>query len=243
MWKLIVLLFLSFPCLAAGTLKIATEANYPPFEYLDESGQFQGLDIDIANALCQQMKVQCEFLHKGFDRLLPGLQFNNFDAVIAALNPTPARRKLVAFSDLYYDSGAVFVARMNRYQSHHDFSGQSIGVQNGSVHLRYLIDKASMERVLVVPYHSYLTAFVDLQNDNVDLVLVDYAVAKVWLAQPDNKEFAIVGETLIDPHYFSEGYAIAVNKNNSALLEQLNQALQQIKLSGEYERIISRYLD
>ncbi|MFO6424538.1 transporter substrate-binding domain-containing protein [Motilimonas sp. KMU-193] len=243
MWKLIGLLLLSFHSLAAGTLRIATDASYPPFEYIDQAGQFQGLDIDIANALCRQMKVECAFLHKSFDSLLPGLQFNNYDAVIAALNPTPERRQQVAFSELYYESGAVFIAKAGRYSSYHNLSDQSIGVQNGSVQLRYLLDKPKMESALVVPYHSYSMAFSDLVNGNIDLVLVDDAVAKVWLGKSENKGFTIVGDTLIDPQYFGDGYAIAVNKRNSKLLNQLNQALQQIKLSGEYQRIISSYFN
>ncbi len=242
MWKLLCLILLSFHSLAAGSLKIATEANYPPFEYLDDAGQFQGLDIDIAKALCRQMKVQCEFFDKSFDSLLPGLQFNNYDLVIAALNPTQERLQQVAFSDLYYESGAVFIAKSGQFSSTSDLSDQSIGVQNGSVQLSYLLEQPNKQGLLVVPYHSYFNAFLDLTSGNIDLVLVDYAVAKVWLAKPDNKGFSIVGDKLIDPPYFSEGYAIAVNKNNLALLKQLNQALQQIKLSGEYARIISNYL-
>ncbi|MCE2595019.1 transporter substrate-binding domain-containing protein [Motilimonas cestriensis] len=241
MWRVLLLCCLSFQSIAASRIQFATEASYPPFEYLDDAGQFAGLDIDLANALCRHLKAECVFHNKAFDSLIPALQFRNYDAVIAALNATEARSALVAFTDIYYDSSAVFVAKKGVYSGKVNVKNQAVGVQNGSQQQRYLIEEKEMQGALTVPYASYAKAFTDLKAGDIDAVLVDFAVAEAWLLLPENNKFEMVGEKITDVDFFGLGYAIAVNKSNKRLLRDLNNALKQIKASGEYKRIIMKY--
>ncbi|MDO6524404.1 transporter substrate-binding domain-containing protein [Motilimonas sp. 1_MG-2023] len=241
MWRVLLLCCLSFQSVAASRIQFATEASYPPFEYLDDAGQFAGLDIDLANALCRHLKAECVFHNKAFDSLIPALQFRNYDAVIAALNVTEARSALVAFTDIYYDSSAVFVAKKGTYDGAVNVKNQAIGVQNGSQQQRYLVEEPSMQGALTVPYATYAKAFADLRLGDIDAVLVDFAVADAWLQAPTNSEFEIVGKKITDVEYFGLGYGIAVNKSNKRLLRDLNKALKQIKATGEYDRIIMKY--
>ncbi|MCE0557161.1 transporter substrate-binding domain-containing protein [Motilimonas sp. E26] len=241
MWRVLLLCCLSFQSVAASRIQFATEASYPPFEYLDDVGQFAGLDIDLANALCRHLKAECVFHNKAFDSLIPALQFRNYDAVIAALNVTEARSALVAFTDIYYDSSAVFVAKKGTYDGAVNVKNQAIGVQNGSQQQRYLVEEPSMQGALTVPYATYAKAFADLRLGDIDAVLVDFAVADAWLQAPTNSEFEIVGKKITDVEYFGLGYGIAVNKSNKRLLRGLNKALKQIKATGEYDRIIMKY--
>lgn len=241
MWRVLLLCCLSFQSIAASRIQFATEASYPPFEYINDAGQFAGLDIDLANALCRQLKVECTFHNKAFDSLIPALQFRNYDAVIAALNATEARSALVTFTDIYYDSSAVFVAKKGTFEGAINVKNQAIGVQNGSQQQRYLIQEQGMQGALTVPYATYAKAFADLSLGDIDAVLVDFAVAEAWLLLPENNEFEMVGEKITDVDYFGLGYAIAVNKSNKILLRDLNKALKQIKVSGEYDRIIMKY--
>ena len=241
MWRVLLLCLFSGQAIANNALQIATEASYPPFEYIDEEGRFAGLDIDLARALCRELKTECEFHNKAFDSLIPALQFRNYDAVIAALNATEDRRRLVAFTDIYYDSSAVFVAKKGQYPAGMTVKEQAIGVQNGSQQQRYLILEPSMQGGLVVPYASYAKAFSDLAGGHIDAVLVDDAVAQSWLLRPENQHYEQVGAKLTDADYFGLGYAIAVNKSNTRLLNDLNLALKRIKASGEYQRILTHY--
>jgi arginine/ornithine transport system substrate-binding protein len=92
------------------TLRIALEGKYPPFEYLDTSNQLVGFNVDLANALCAEMKVQCEFTRFDFDNLIPSLNANKADAVVSSLSITEEREKLVQFTDVYSRVPGGFVA-------------------------------------------------------------------------------------------------------------------------------------
>src|SRR5690606_17599012 len=103
-------LFMLSSSIFAQTIKFAMEATYPPFEYVDASGNIKGFDVDIANALCQQLKAQCEFSNQPFNSLIPSLQLGKFDAIISALGITTERAKQVSFTNPYYQPSGSFVA-------------------------------------------------------------------------------------------------------------------------------------
>ncbi|MGG6124945.1 transporter substrate-binding domain-containing protein, partial [Pantoea allii] len=81
----------------AATFRIATEASYPPFEFVDANNKLQGFDLDLANALCKELDATCTFTNQAFDCLIPSLKFRRFDAVMAGRDITPEREKQVLF--------------------------------------------------------------------------------------------------------------------------------------------------
>ncbi|MCE9904896.1 transporter substrate-binding domain-containing protein, partial [Hafnia paralvei] len=91
-----VLAGISVSASAAETIRFAAEASYPPFEFMDANNQMQGFDIDLANAICKQMKATCTFTNQSFDSLIPSLKFKRIDAVISGMDMTPERQKQVA---------------------------------------------------------------------------------------------------------------------------------------------------
>ena len=104
-------LVMSAPAFSEGdTLRVATEGTYPPWSFKDASGQLQGFDVDIANALCAQMKVKCQIVAQAWDGIIPGLQANRYDAIVASMSTTPARRKQVLFTNKYKDTTSSFIA-------------------------------------------------------------------------------------------------------------------------------------
>ena len=222
-------------------IRFATEATYPPFEYTDESGKIKGFDIDIAQALCQQMKVECTFSNQSFNSLVPSLKIGKFDAVIASLGVTSERLKQVDFTNAYYEPSAVFVAALNKHYTLNDIDGKSVGAQEGSTFLKYLQDKYG-NKITVKSYASVQDAFLDLVAGRVDLVLADTPIATTWIKQPANiKQFAIIGKPIADHEYFGVGYGIAVRKNNPELLNAFNKALADIKANGIYQKIRKQY--
>src|SRR5688572_3259680 len=120
------------------TIRFATEATYPPFEYIDSSGQIKGFDIDIATAICQQIKAQCSFSNQGFNSLIPSLKIGKFDALISALGITLEREKQVGFTQTYYQPSASFVATLQKNYKLNELTGKIIGVQQGSTFEKYL---------------------------------------------------------------------------------------------------------
>ena len=225
----------SFNAAAQEEIKFAMEATYAPFEYMDENNQIQGFDVDLANALCEEMKATCTFHNQAFDSLIPALKFKRYDAAISAMDITEARLQQVNFSDAYYDNSAAFISIEGKVADQAALEGKRIGVQNGSTHQSFLLEQ--MTGVTAVPYSSYQDAFIDMKNGRIDSVFGDTAVVAEWFKKQDNLTY--VGEQVTNQEYFGNGFGIAVNKSNPELVAQLNTALAAVKANGEYDKIFN----
>lgn len=222
---------------AAQTIRFATEASYAPFEFVDGNNQIQGFDIDLANAVCKEMQATCTFTNQAFDSLIPSLKFRRFDAVISGMDITPERQQQVAFSNPYYENSASFIAAKGKYTDLASLSGKRVGMQNGSTHQKYLLDKHP--EITAVPYDSYQNAILDLKNGRLDSVFGDSAVVNEWLVKDDN--LAIVGDKITDKSYFGTGLGIAVRQNNTALVDQFNTALNKVKQDGTWQTLYQKW--
>ncbi|GMM87179.1 lysine/arginine/ornithine ABC transporter substrate-binding protein [Vibrio fortis] len=227
----------SFNAAAQQEIKFAMEATYAPFEFMDENNQIQGFDVDLANALCEEMKAKCTFHNQAFDSLIPALKFKRYDAAISAMDITDARLKQVNFSNAYYDNSAAFISIEGKVADQAALEGKRVGVQNGSTHQSYLLEQ--MTGVTAVPYSSYQDAFIDMKNGRIDSVFGDTAVVAEWFKKQDNLTY--VGDQVTNQEYFGNGFGIAVNKSNQELVDQLNVALAAVKANGEYDEIFNKY--
>jgi len=227
----------SFNAAAQEEIKFAMEATYAPFEYMDENNQIQGFDVDLANALCEELKATCTFHNQAFDSLIPALKFKRYDAAISAMDITEARLQQVNFSDAYYDNSAAFISIEGKVADQAALEGKRVGVQNGSTHQSFLLEQ--MTGVTAVPYSSYQDAFIDMKNGRIDSVFGDTAVVAEWFKKQDNLTY--VGDQVTNQEYFGNGFGIAVNKSNQELVDQLNVALAAVKANGEYDKIFNKY--
>jgi arginine transport system substrate-binding protein len=227
----------------AQNISFATEATYPPFESVESSGKIVGFDIDIMNALCTQMKAQCTIENAPFDSLIPSLNVGKYDAIIAAMAITAQRQKVVSFTDAYYQDTASFIAKKSAHLKLDPASlkGKTIGVQGDTTFYQYL--KATYgKNIKINTYKSQESAFSDLSNGRIDLVMGDTPLNAVWLKQDKNtQDYTYVGKPIDDVTYFGTGNGIAVKKSNSKLLTQLNNALAAIKKNGEYQKIMTKW--
>ena len=228
---------ISFTASAAETIRFATEASYPPFEFVDANNKIMGFDVDLANALCKEMNATCTFTNQAFDSLIPSLKFRRFDAVMAGMDITPEREKQVLFSKPYYENSALFISQKGKAADVAALKGKRVGVQNGTTHQKYLTDKHS--DITTVPYDSYQNAILDLKNGRIDAVFGDTAVVNEWLKQ--NQNLAAVGEKVTDKAYFGTGLGIAVRQGNSALQEKFNSALDKVKADGTWKTIYNKW--
>ncbi|MBC8945272.1 MULTISPECIES: arginine ABC transporter substrate-binding protein [Xenorhabdus] len=215
------------------TLRFATEATYPPFEFIDENNKIQGFDVDLANAICKRIHAECTFTNQAFDSLIPSLKFRRVDVLMAGIDITPDRQNQVDFTDTYYDNSAIFVTAKGKYSQLTELKGKLVGTQNGTTHQKYLMEQH--KELKSVPYDSYQNAILDLKNGRIDALFGDTAVVNVWLKK--NKELGTIGEKVTDKNYFGTGLGIAVRKGNTVLLNKLNQALAEIKQDGTYDTI------
>lgn len=242
-FTLLLMLFSAFSIFAEPikNIRFATEASYPPFEYIDQSGQIKGFDIDLARALCEQLKAQCTFTNQSFNSLIPSLKLGKFDAIIAALGITKEREEQVDFTHPYYEPSASFVAPLSKRYTIASLVSKTIGVQQGTTFEKYLKEKYQNQSTLK-SYASIQDAFLDLVSGRIDLVLADTPIAQEWLKREENsKNFGIVDHPIVDHNYFGSGYGIAVRKENNTLLQSLNDALSKIKKAGQYDTLMKKY--
>lgn len=228
---------LSISASAAQTLRFATEASYPPFESMNAENKIVGFDIDLANALCKEIGATCTFNNQSFDSLIPGLKFHRIDAAMAGMDITPEREKQVLFTHPYYDNSALFIGVAGKYASIADLKGKKVGVQNGTTHQKFINDKHP--EITTFPYDSYQNARLDLQNGRIDAVFGDTAVVTEWLKS--NAKLAAVGDKVTDKDYFGTGLGIAVRKDNAALVQKFNDALDKVKKNGTWDAIYNKW--
>ncbi|MBD8163173.1 arginine ABC transporter substrate-binding protein [Erwinia persicina] len=222
---------------ATQTLRFATEASYPPFEFVDSDNKIQGFDVDLANALCREIGAECTFTNQAFDSLIPSLKFRRFDAVMAGMDITPEREKQVLFTQPYYENSALFITQKDKVASVDALKGKRVGVQNGTTHQKYLNEK--LKDIKVVPYDSYQNAILDLKNGRIDAVFGDTAVVNEWLKQ--NPNLAPMGDKVTDKAYFGTGLGIAIRQGNTELQGKFNAALDKVKANGTYKTIYSKW--
>jgi len=218
---------------AADKIRFAASATYPPFESLNRENQLVGFDIDLAKALCQQMKADCTFTNNAFDSLIPSLKFRRYDAVISGMDITAERSKQVDFTQPYYANSAIVIARKDQFSDFAALKGKRLGIENGTTHQKYLQEKHP--EVTVVAYDSYQNAILDMKNGRLDGVFGDSAVVNQWLKT--NSDLATVGEHVTDADYFGTGLGIAVRKGNTELRDRFNHALAELKANGRWQQI------
>jgi arginine/ornithine transport system substrate-binding protein len=225
-------------------LRIGVEGAYPPFSQVGTDGKLQGFDIDIANAVCAEMKADCLMVQQEFDGMIPGLNARKLDAVVASMSITDERKKSVDFSDKYYQTPARYVTKADATApvSVDGLKGKRIGVQRTTIHDRFAT--ATFTQSEIVRYTKQDDVFLDLTAGRLDGALVDLIAAdQGFLKLPTGKGFAFQGPTYTDPAFFGVGAGIAVRKGDTALLNRINAALKAIRGNGTYKKIQDKYFD
>lgn len=223
---------------AADKLKIGTEGAYPPFNFIDESGELKGFDVEIAGALCAAMKVECEYIKQDWDGIIPALLAKKFDAIVASMSITEERKQSVAFTDRYYSNLIRFVGPKGQTidTSLEGLKGKSIGAQRATVAASYLEDKLGSDASIKL-YDTQENANLDLVNGRLDLMFADGLVMYEWLKTKDGEGFQFYGEGLS----LDDGVGIAVRKEDEALAGKINEAIKAIRADGTYDKINAKY--
>jgi arginine/ornithine transport system substrate-binding protein len=251
MKKLLVVFLLSLLAAATGAsaqeprkILLGVEGAYPPFSQVGPDGKLKGFDIDIAHALCEQMKAQCVMVQQEFDGLIPSLQAKKVDAVIASMSITEERQKVVDFTDKYYRTPARFVAKKGSTLAvtAAGLKGKRVGVQRTTTHDRFATD--TFKEAEIVRYAKQDDVFLDLVAGRLDGALVDWiAASDGFLKSAAGKDFAFLGPVFIDYKYFGVGAGIAVRKGDTSLRDDFNAAIKAIRANGTYKKIQDKYFE
>lgn len=228
---------------ADGELRFGLDGGYPPFASPNTEGQLVGFDIDLGEALCAEMKRKCVWVRQEWDALIPGLQANKFDAILASMLITPERKQKVLFTKPYYAAKALFVGPGTNSVEQitaAELDGKTVGVETATAYGKYLETKFG-DRVEIREYPTVTEAFADLKSERIDYVLND-ANSSYFAIKRDGEAGALrlIGEPVVDP-ILGEGVGIAVAKTNTELRDELNSALDNVISSGKYESINKKY--
>ena len=218
----------------AGKLTMSTNAAFPPYEMTADDGSFEGIDIEVAAAIADKLGLELQIDDMDFDAALLATQSGKSDMVMAGVTVTDERQKVMDFSDTYAEGiQSVIVPEDSDIASVDDLAGKTIGTQRGTTGYIYCTDDFGEDSV--VAYDNGLTAVQALNNGQVDAVVIDNAPAKEFVA-------ANTGLKILDTAYAQEDYAIGVAKGNTALLDAINGALEELQADGTLQSIVDKYI-
>ena len=218
-----------------GTLVMATNAEFPPYEYHDGSDdQIVGIDAEIAAAIAEKLGYTLEIEDIAFDSVIPEVTSGKADFGMAGMTVTEERKKSVNFSDSYATAvQVVIVTEDSDIAGIDDLSGKIIGVQSGTTGDLYATDDFGDENV--ERYNKGMEAVQALSQGKVDAVIIDNEPAKVFVQET-------AGLKILESAYAEEEYAIAINLDNTEFLNDVNAALAELKADGTIDNIVSKYI-
>ena len=217
-----------------GKLIMSTNAAFPPYEMTTDSGEFEGIDIETAQAIADKLGLELQSDDMDFDAALLAVQQGKSDMVMAGVTVTDERQNVMDFTDSYATGiQSIIVKEDSDIASVDDLAGKKIGTQRGTTGYLYCSDDFGDENV--VAYDDGLTAVQMLNNGQVDCVVIDNAPAKEFIA-------ANPGLKLLDTAYVEESYAIGIGKGNTELKDAINTALEELKADGTLQAIVDKYI-
>ena len=217
----------------AGKLTMATNAAFPPYEMTTDAGDFEGIDIETAQAIADKLGLELQIDDMDFDAALLSVQQGKADIVMAGVTVTDERKAVMDFSDSYATGiQSIIVPEGSDIASPDDLAGKKIGTQRGTTGYIYCSDDFGDENV--VAYDDGLTAVQALNNGQVDAVVIDNAPAQEFIA-------ANPGLKILDTSYAEEDYAIGMAKN-SPLEDAVNSVLEELKADGTLQAIVDKYI-
>lgn len=221
------------PVSEKATLTMATNAEFPPYEYM-ESNEVVGIDVDIAQAICDKLDMELVIDNIAFDSIIPAVQSGKADVGVAGMTVTEDRLQSIDFTDTYTTATQVIIvnAEGSSVASVDDLAGKTIGVQLGTTGDIYASD---VEGATVEQYQKGADAVQALKQNKIDCVIIDSEPAKAFVAANE-------GLTILPDPFEEEEYAICISKDNTELKDKINAALAELKADGTIDSIVEKYI-
>lgn len=223
-------------------IRIGTEGAYPPFNFIDTDGKVKGFDVDIALALCEEMKAECEVVTQDWDGIIPALVAGKFDAIVASMSITDERKKTVDFTNKYYNTPpAIAVPKDSDIKgvTAEDLAGKTIGVQGSTTHSAYAEATYKDSEIKIYPAADEYK--LDLANGRLDAANDDVVVLSEWLNSEAGACCKLVGTIKPVLEIHGPGAGIAIRKEDTDLRDKFNAAIEAIRANGKYEEINKKY--
>ncbi len=217
---------------------VATDATWPPMEYIDENKEIVGFDIDLMNMAAEEAGFEVEYRNTAWDGIFAGLANGNYDAVISSVTITDKRKETMDFSIPYINAGQVLIVQNSTtgVTTLEDLEGKSVGAQIGTTGA-FEVDK--VDGVELKTYDELGLAIEDLVNGRIAGVVADTPIAADFALQNESYkgQLKIVGEPFTD-----EYYGVAVKKGNDEVLEKINEGLRKVLDAGKDEELKDKWL-
>ena len=223
-------------------IRFLTDSDYPPFNYYDEEGALTGFNVDLARAVCDELVVECDVVPLDWAELVPTLQREEADAVIASIRPSRQTLEELDFTEAYYHTPARFIMRKGEFEevTQDALEGAKIGVVANSAHQAFLADFFADSEV--VPFDRASKAMEALKEGEVDLMFGDGISLMFWVNGTSSQNCcAFIGGPFTESRYFGEGIGIAVLRGNRKMRQVLDYGLARVRASGRYEELLLRY--
>ena len=224
-------------------LRVAIDPTYEPFTYKTADGQPTGFDVDIASALCEQIKRKCVFVEQVWDSMIPGLMAKKYDVIVSSMGITEERLAQIDFTDRYYNTYSSMVLKKGvPFDSPASIKGKRIGVGKSTIQEKYALGELKPAGVKVVSYEAQNQVYLDLQAGRIDGTVADFVeVMGGFLSKPEGQDYQLVGPELVDPKYFGIGVGIGMRKGETELRDTLNAAIKTIRANGVYKTLNDKY--
>lgn len=230
----------AFTTVTPGKLTMSTNASFPPYEMVADDGSFEGIDVEVAGAIAEKLGLELQVDDMGFDAALQAAQTGKSDMVMAGVTITEERQAVMDFSNSYANGVQVVIVKEGSpIQTVDDLANANmIGCQMGTTGYIYCSDtpeNGGFGEDHVTPYDDGAAAVQALMNGQIDAVVIDNMPAQEYVA-------ANPGLKILDGEFTNEDYAIGVAKGNTALLDAINGALEELTNDGTIQSIVDKYI-
>ncbi|WP_085992892.1 glutamine ABC transporter substrate-binding protein [Oceanobacillus senegalensis] len=218
------------------TYTVVSDTSFVPFEFRDENGEYTGFDIELIKAIAEEAGFEIELETTNFDGIIPGLQTGQFDIAIAGISITEERKKVIDYSDPYYESGLAIGVPIDNdeIKGIEDLEGKTIATRLGSTSSAYI--KENIEGAEPNEYEQLDQAYLAVENGSADAVLYDAPNVKYYIQTEGKDSLKVVGDL-----YQAEDYGIAITKGNEELVTAINDALATLRENGTYDEIYEKW--
>ena len=229
-----------FATVEEGKLHMSTNAAFPPYEMTTDAGGFEGIDVEVADAIAKKLGLELVVDDMGFDAALTAVQTGQSDIAMAGITITDERKEVMDFSDSYATGIQVVIVKEDSpIQTVDDLANaEMIGTQKATTGYIYCSDtpeNGGYGEDHVTAFDTGALAVMALVNGQVDAVVIDNEPAKAFVAQNP-------GLKILDTEFAVEDYAIGFAKGNTALLEAVNTAMAELKADGTFQNIVDKYI-
>jgi polar amino acid transport system substrate-binding protein len=226
----------------SGVLRVGLDPTYPPFAVAD-GDEVYGLDIDLAEALAQEMGLEPQFTYFGYDGLYDALTTGQVDTLISALVVAPERTRDIAYTTSYFDAGQFLVVPIDDHTiaGMVDLAGQTLAVEQGALgHVTALEWQRRLPDMAIAPYPSVDAALEAVADDSAAAALVDHVGARLFMRQATTKLPSPL--KLLPDAVVSEPYVVAVRNGDRTLREKMSAGIEKFAKAGVLDQMVDRWL-